>query len=152
MSGINWAVELKKIEREFDGLPPERSPDAQSARRGAERMAQQRRDAAGAAVGAWVRLLLVASLAGGLYFWPYARECGVGLFAYLGAELFIAAGALWVVMWTWRWHMAKTHGASLLMLVLALGLVGIQVLPRVGYAKVDAAHPPHWRCVASSPR
>jgi hypothetical protein len=30
--------------------------------------------------------------------------------------------------------------------LLALVLIGIQALPRVGYAKVDSAHPPQWRC------
>lgn len=149
MSGINWAVELKKIERQLDGLPPERSPEAQSARRGAERAAQQRREASGAAVGTWVRLLLVASLAGGLYFWPYARECGAGLFAYLGAEAILGAGALWVVAWTWRWRMPWTHALALMFVLLALGLIGAQVLPRVGYAKVDPTHPPGWRCVGA---
>jgi hypothetical protein len=149
MSGINWAVELKKIEREVDGLPPEPSPGALKARRAAELRAQQQQEARTAALGAWARLLLVMSLAVGLWFWPYARECGAGLFAYLGVEVLIATGALWVVSWTWRHRMPKTHGLSLLMVLLALVLIGIQALPRVGYAKVDSAHPPQWRCSAA---
>jgi hypothetical protein len=149
MSGINWAVELKKIEREVDGLPPEPSPGALKAKRAAEQRAEQRQEARAAALGAWARLLLVMSLAVGLSFWPYARECGAGLFAYVGVEGLIAAGALWVVAWTWRWRMPKTHGLSLLLVLLALALIGLQVLPRVGYAKVDSAHPPQWRCSAT---
>lgn len=151
MSGVNWNVELKKIEREFDGLPPEPSQGAVNARRAAERAAQQREEARAGAIGTWARLLLVAALAGALNFWPYARACGIGLFAYMGAETLIVAGALWVVAWTWRWRMVKTHGVALLLVTWALALIAIQVLPRIGYAKTDPVNPEQWRCVASGP-
>ena len=36
MSEIDWNVELRKIEREYDGLPPEPSANALRARRAAE--------------------------------------------------------------------------------------------------------------------
>lgn len=152
MSGVNWKVELAKIEREYDGLPPEPSPGALNAKRASERLAQLRQDAQTAAIGAWARLLLVAALAGALVFWPYARECGAGLFVYMGAEALIVAGALWVVTWTWRWRMAKTHGLALMMVLYALALIGAQVAPRVGYAKVNATHPQQWWCAAASSR
>jgi len=147
MSGINWNVELKKIEREFDGLPPVPSQGAVNARRAAERSAQQRKEAHAAAIGTWARLALVIGLAGALQFWPYARACGLGLYGYMGAELLIAAGGLWVVAWTWRWRMVWTHGVALLLVIAALALVAAEVLPRVGYA----AQPAQWRCAASIP-
>jgi hypothetical protein len=152
MSGLDWNVELRKIEREYDGLAPEPSPAALNAKRASERLAQLRQDAQAAAFGAWARLLLVAALASALGFWPYARECGAGLFAYMAAEALIVAGALWVVTWTWRWRMVKTHGLALMMVLYALALIGAQVAPRVGYAKVDAAHPQQWWCAAATSR
>lgn len=152
MSGVNWKVELAKIEREYDGLPPEPSAGALNAKRASERQAQLRQDAQTAAIGAWARLILVAALAVALVFWPYARDCGAGLFVYVGAEALIVAGALWVVAWTWRWRIAKTHGLALMLVLYALALIGAQVAPRVGYAKVDAAHPQQWSCAAASSR
>jgi hypothetical protein len=65
---------------------------------------------------------------------------------YIGSQALIMAGALWVISSTWRWRMARTHGLALIMLLWALGLIGMQVLPRIGYAKVDATRPPQWWC------
>jgi hypothetical protein len=152
MSDLDWNVELRKIEREYDGLAPLPSPAAVNAKRASERMAQLRQEAQAAAFGAWARLLLVVALAVALVFWPYARECGAGLFVYMGAQTLIVAGALWVVTWTWRWRMVKTHGLALMMALYALVLLGAQVAPRVGYAKVDPAHPQQWGCSATTSR
>ena len=147
MSDVNWDVELKKLERQLDGLPPEPSASERGSRRAAERRERDRQEATNAAFGASARLSLVAALTGALSFWPYARECGPGLFAYMGALTVIAAGALWVVAFTWRARMAKTHGLALIMVCGGLALIAAQVLPRAGYAKLDPAHPQQWRCV-----
>ncbi|MEX2154721.1 MAG: hypothetical protein WD825_15370 [Gemmatimonadaceae bacterium] len=146
MSDINWNAEVRKLEREFVGLPPEPTPGELNARRTAERRVKERQDAVNARIGATARLILVSALAGALYFWPYARACGAGLFAYLGVEALIPAGALWIVAFTWRHRMVKAHGLALLMLAGGLVLLAAQVLPRIGYAKVDAAHPQQWWC------
>jgi hypothetical protein len=150
MSDINWDVELRKLERQLDGLPPEPSSSQQNTRRAAERRTRQREDSQSAVIGASARVSLVAALAAALAFWPYARECGAGLFLYLGAQAVVAAGALWVVAFTWRTRMAKTHALALVMVVCGLALVAAQVLPRVGYANVDPSHPPRWRCSVAS--
>jgi hypothetical protein len=146
MSEIDWNVELRKVERAFDGLPPEPTPEELRAQRAAAQRARQRREESAVAFGAWARLLLVTALAGALYSWPYPRMCGPGLVAYLGAEALIVLGGLWVAVCTWRSRMAKTHGLALMMVLLGLGLLQADVLPRIGYAKVDAANPPRWRC------
>ena len=148
---VNWNVELKRLERELDGLPPQPSAAAVKARREADRRAQERQDARSAAMGAWARLLLVGALAGGMASWPYPRQCGVGLFAYVFAGVVIGAGSLWVVTLTWRWRMPRTHALALMMVLVSLVLVGAQVLPRVGYARVDPASPAHWRCRPVAP-
>jgi hypothetical protein len=146
MSGIDWNTELKKLERDFVGLPPEPSAASVKAKRDAERRAQERLDAAHAKVGAIVRLTLVGALAGSLYFWPYARTCGFGLYAFMAAEALIAAGALWIVTFTWRHRLARAHGVAFAMFIGALVLLAIEMLPRVGYAAVDAARPAQWGC------
>lgn len=148
MSEIDWNVELRKVERAFDGLPPEPTPEERRAQRAAEQQARQRREESAAVVGAWARLLLVTALVGALYSWPYPRVCGAGLFAYLGAESLVVVGGLWVAACTWRTRMAKTHILALTMVLLGLGLLQVEVLPRIGYAKVDDANPPQWSCAA----
>jgi hypothetical protein len=147
MSNIDWNAEVRRLEREFEGKAPEPTPAELNARRATQRRAQEREDAVNAAIGASARVVLVAALAGALYYWPYARACGVGLFAYMGAEALIATGALWVGAYTWRHRMAKTHGLALVMLLGGLVLLAAQVLPRIGYAKVDPVRPQQWRCV-----
>jgi hypothetical protein len=146
MSEINWNAELRKVERQFDGLPPEPTPEERREQRAAEQLAQERRDQDAAAVGAWARLLLVAALAGAIQVWPYPRECGPGLFVYVGAGAVIAAGGLWVAVYTWRGRMGKTHVLALTLALWGTALVAVEVLPRVGYARVDPTNPPQWWC------
>ena len=151
MTDINWSAEVRKLEREFSGLPPEPTAAELNARRATQRRAQQREEAVNATVGATGRVILVVALAGALYYWPYARVCGFGLFAFMGAEALIAAGALWIGAYSWRHHMAKTHGLALGILVAGFALLAAQVLPRIGYAKTDSGHPMTWSCAKAGP-
>ena len=146
MGDINWLTELRKIEREFDGLPPEPTPTELRARRTAEQRADRLRKERATLFGVLGRLILVMALAGAIVLWPYHRECGTGLFVYLGADGVIIIGGLWLVACTWRARMAKTHGAALILVLWGLMLIGQQILPRVGYAKTNAAQPPQWWC------
>ncbi len=148
MTEINWATELKKIEREYDGLPPEPTPAAMNAKRAAERREQERRQDQALRVGAWGRAVLVVALATAINFWPYFRDCGVGLFAYVGAEAMVVLSAGWLVTWSWRGRMARTHALALAMGLWGLAMITAETLPRIGYAKVDAANPPAWLCSA----
>jgi len=99
-------------------------------------------------LGVHARLLLVTVLAGAVVAWPYSRECGPGLFAFMGAEGMIVAGGLWLMACTWRSRMAKTHGVALVLVLWGLMLIGHQVLPRIGYAKTNPAKPARWVCAA----
>jgi len=146
MGEINWLTELRKIEREFDGLPPEPTPTERRARRAAEQHAEKLRKERATLLGVLARFLPVVGLAGAIVLWPYHRDCGTGLFAYLSAEGVIVIGGLWLVACTWRARMAKTHGVALILVLWGLLLIGQQILPRVGYAKTDAAHPAQWWC------
>ena len=142
----DWSTQLKKIEREFDGLPPEPSPAALKMQSEAERRAQERSVQRSALIGSMARLLLVLALGVALYMWPYARDCGTGLFGYLGVEAMMLIGGFWVAVTTWRARLAKTHTVSLLVMLASLTLIAAEVLPRVGYAKVDLKKPPAWFC------
>jgi cytochrome bd-type quinol oxidase subunit 2 len=146
MSEIDWSVELRKIEREFDGLPRELSPAEQRERREAEERARQSAQHAAAAFGAWVRLLLVVILAGAINFWPYAHACGPGLVAYMGAELVILAGGAWVAVRAWQRRTGAAHTVAFAMALWGCALLAAEVLPRIGYAKVDPLAPPSWSC------
>jgi hypothetical protein len=145
----DWSTKLKKIEREFQGLPPEPSPAFKKMQSEEERRAQERAKQRVAAIGAGARLVLVFALFGALAVWPYENACGSGLFGYLGAEAAIVAGGLWVAFTTWRARLAKMHTFSLLVTLVGLGLIAAEVLPRTGYAKIDPKHPPVFFCQES---
>jgi hypothetical protein len=142
----NWAVQLKKIEREFDGLPPVPSPAVQKMQTEAERRAKERVQQRTAMIGAGARLILVFALGAALGVWPYSRECGWGWFGYVGVEAVIAAGGIWVGFTTWRARLAKMHVLSLLIILTGLVLIAVEVLPRIGYAAIDPKHPPQLWC------
>jgi hypothetical protein len=142
----DWSTKLKKIEREFQGLPPEPSPAFKKMQSEEERRAQERAKQRVAAMGAGARLILVFALFGALTIWPYANDCGFGLFSYIGAEAAIVAGGLWVAFTTWRARLPKLHTLSLVIVLVGLILIAAEVLPRTGYASVDPKHPPQLWC------
>lgn len=146
MTAIDWNRELRKIEREFDGLPPEPSPARVRAQRAAEAREKQERRERAERHGAWARLALVLVLAITIGFWPYARSCGVGLMAYLSAESMVLVGGVWVTLCTWRLRMGATHTLAIALALWGLLLIGHQVLPRVGYPDAPVADASAWFC------
>ena len=145
MSEIDWNVMLRRIEREYDGLPPEPSSADLRAQKAAVLRARQEQRVAG--VGAWVRMLLVGALAASLYWWPNAHACGLDLATFLSAETMVVVGALWVASFTFRHHLAITHAFAVALLVAGLALVAVQVLPRAGYATFAGVRADGgWRC------
>ncbi|HMH84689.1 MAG TPA: hypothetical protein VK529_01995 [Gemmatimonadaceae bacterium] len=146
MAQDDWSVQLKKIEREFDGLPPEPSLAMKKLQSEEERRAQERVQQRAAMIGGGARLILVFALFAALIIWPYERACGVGFFEYLGVEVVIVVGGLWVAFTTWRYRLPKMHTLSLLIILTGLVLIATELLPRIGYAAVDPKHPPHFSC------
>lgn len=142
----DWSTQLKKIEREFEGLPPEPSAAYKKLQSEEERRAQERAQQRVAMFGGGARLILVFALFVALALWPYERGCGVGLFEYLGVELVIIVGGLWVAFTTWRHRLPKMHMLSLLGVLAGLILMATEILPRIGYAAVDSKHPPQFSC------
>ena len=145
MSEIDWNTELRKIEREFDGLPPLLTPEDLGMARKGQRRAQARPRQLQTAAGAAVRLGLVVALAVAINFWPYGRACGLGLTVFLGAEAALLLGALWTTVYTWRGRLPKAHVLAMVVVLWALVLIAAQVLPRVGYARTAA----EWVCGTS---
>lgn len=146
MSEIDWKTELRKVEREFQGLPPEPTAEELREWRLAEEREQRRRDELNGAMGAWTRLFLVIALAAGLYYWPYARACGLGLYGYVGAESAVIVGGLWVMIYSWRRRAGRAHMTAFVVALVGVALVGMEVLPRVGYAMPDPSRPAAWGC------
>lgn len=151
MADNDWSVKLKNIEREFEGLPPEPSPAFKKMQSEEERRAQERAQQRAAMFGASARLILVFALFGALTMWPYANECGLGLFGYVATEAVIVAGGLWVAFTTWRARLPKMHALSLLIALVGLILIAAEVLPRTGYAIIDPKNPPQLWCPETEP-
>lgn len=146
MADEDWSVQLKKIERQFDGLPPEPSPAFKKMQSEEERRAKERAQQRAAMFGAGARLVLVFALFAALVFWPYPNACGTGLFSYIGVEAVIVAGGIWVGITTWKYRLPKMHSLSLLIVLVGLGLIAAEVLPRTGYAAIDPKNPPLTWC------
>lgn len=142
----DWSAQLRKIEREFEGLPPEPSPAFKKLQSEEERRAQERGRQRVALFGVTARLLLVGAVAAALAFWPYPNDCGPGLAGFLATEAVIVVGGLWVAITTWRARLPRMHVLSLLITLGGLTLITAEVLPRVGYAAVDAKNPPRFSC------
>jgi hypothetical protein len=142
MAEIDWNTELKKIEREFNGLPPEPSPAQLRSQRLAEQRAQQRKTDRANAIGVFARLSLVGLLGAAINFWPYPRDCGAGLYGYMAAEGLIVTGGVWVAACTWRFRMPRVHIIAGLVVLAGLGLLEMEALPRIGYARATGV----WSC------
>ena len=150
MTVIDWNSELRRIEREFDGLPPEPTNAARRARRIDELRAREAAERRSALVGAGARLLLVVALVASIFWWPYASRCGFPLVALVAAQAMIVIGGLWVTVYTWQHHYAVAHAIALTLVVTGLTLVAIQVLPRTGRVRIDGVHATGWSCAAET--
>ena len=145
MSTKDWDSELKKIDRMLEGasdeaLLPAKSANTPEAR--AEAVAKQKSTST---LGVMARLLLAVMLGVGMVFWPYEARCGIGLAAYLASVGVVMAAGVWSSIWTWRHRSSRGHILSLLLILWGGVLGAIEILPRTGYAKPDAARV-SWAC------
>ena len=83
----------------------------------------------------WMQVILGGLLAGGMTQWPYAHNCGITLFLYLGAAGVVVVAGLWGALSSWRRKMGLAHTLALLVTLMGMALVAHEVLPRVGYAR-----------------
>ena len=148
---VDWNVELRRIERQFDGLPPEPSASVVKARKEREQRLREQVERRVAMISGGARLLLVASLVVALQWWPYGASCGPSLAGFLAAVSLVAVGGLWAGWYSWRHRLAIHHVLAMLLVVTGLALVAAQVLPRLGYATVVGVEATSWTCSVSSP-
>jgi hypothetical protein len=149
LSEINWAVELRKIEREFDGLPPEPSSIEQRQQRDAEEMEAEQSDYASASFGVYFRLTLVLCLGVCIVCWPYEMTCGFPLAGYMGAVVLMVIAGVWTASATFANRMPRSHLTAILVVVWGLILGAAQALPRIGYANPVPGRSTTWRCDAT---
>jgi hypothetical protein len=147
----NWDEELKKIDKQLEGMsdsalipaPAKGAPPAAKAAVAAQRENTR-------TWPAFLRLALATALAIGILFWPYPSRCGAGLAGYLAAVSVVTVGGLWSSVWTWRHRTARAHILSLALVAYGLILGAMEILPRTGYAKADATRPLGFSCAAST--
>jgi hypothetical protein len=147
---IDWATQLKKIERQFDGIPTPPTPAELRRQKEEERREQQRRRKREETAGAATRVMFVLFAGIAMNAWPYDRACGTGLYNYLAASGAIVLGGIWAVVGTWQHRTPKLHALALVALAWGLVLVMAQVLPRVGYVNAAPRNRPEWRCLRAN--
>ena len=151
MSDIDWNVELRKIERQFDGLPPERTRTQIRLQRIQEIVAKERFSVRLSLVGIWARLFLVAILAVSLFWWPYGHQCGFPLASFLLANAVVIVGGVALAVRTWRDRIGWVFGGSALCVVVAWTVMALHILPRLGYSPTGGTSA-GWSCAAISQR
>lgn len=163
MADRDWEKELAEIDRRIASTPDEAlAPTAPAARAPgktavpapgrpapaastAAPVPAHRRDWK-ATVGLLFRILLVGVVLAAAVVWPYETRCGGWLAAYLATIGVAALGGIWSAVAAWRHRAAFVHLLSLGVVVTAAVLAAMEVLPRVGYAMPDPAHPAMWVC------
>jgi hypothetical protein len=158
----DWDKELAKIDKQLASMSdeelvapaPARPALPATAGKGAPKPARASAAAPvenaplsrGAIFGLYARVGLAVALGIGMMFWPYDAKCGAGLSLYLGAVVAVLVSSTWSAIWSWRHRAARLHTLSLLLLTWGLILGGLEVLPKVGYAKPTLLHPATWAC------
>jgi hypothetical protein len=146
---VNWKVELRKIEREYDGKPaytPIRSRTQIRLQKVQEIIARGKFEERLEVVGVWARLVLVAALATSLYWWPYGHTCGFPLAAFLVSQIMVIVGGVSVAGIAWRGRMLRVFAGSAFFIVAAWTVIALHMFPRIGYSTIPNAHAT-WTCM-----
>ena len=147
VSDIDWNLELRKISREYDGLPPERSRTQLRLQKIQEIAAKDRFLERLALIGIWARLILIAALGVSLFWWPYGRGCGMPLAAYLFSNGIVIIGAVTLGMRAWRDRLPWVFLGSTACVALAWTVIALNVMPRLGYSPAGRTTA-GWSCAA----
>ena len=145
MSDIDWSVELRKIEREYDGLPPERTRTQIRLEKIREITAKERFQERLGVFGVLARMALVGALAVSLFWWPYRHDCGFPLAAFLASHLMVIVAGSALAVRTWRDRLAWPFGASILFAAIAWTVIAVHTLPRLGYPS-SMSSASGWSC------
>jgi hypothetical protein len=147
VSDIDWNLELRKIVREYDGLPAETSRTQLRLQKIQEIAAKDRFLERLSLIGIWVRLVLIAALGVSLFWWPYGRHCGIPLAAYLFSNGIVIIGAVALGVRGWRDRLPWVFIGSTACVALAWTVIALNVLPRLGYSPAGGANV-GWSCAA----
>src|SRR5262249_39137370 len=123
-----------KIEREYDGLPPERSRTQLRLQKIQEIAAKDRFYERLTLVGIWTRLILIAVLGLSLFWWPYGSHCGMPLTGYLLSNVVVIVGATILAAHGWRDRMLGLFLGSAGCALVAWTVIALNVVPRLGYS------------------
>ncbi|MCE9603106.1 MAG: hypothetical protein K8S21_12955 [Gemmatimonadetes bacterium] len=93
-------------------------------------------------LGVWLRTSAAAGLGAAVLYWPYAHDCGLYLHLYLGVIAAVLVSGGWASIMAWRSHVALAHLSALVVFFWGIVLAAEQVLPRIGYAAIEAT----WMC------
>lgn len=149
MSDIDWNVELRKIVREYDGLPAERSRTQIRLQKIQEIVARDRLSERLSLVGVWARLALVAGLTISLFWWPYGHGCGGPLAAFLLSNTMVIVGGVVLAVRAWRDRTAWLFAGSTACLLVAWTVIALHTLPRLGYSPAGGTSAA-WSCVRAA--
>lgn len=147
VNDINWNVEFRKITRELDGLPPERTRTQIRLERIQEIVAKDRLNERLVLIGIWARLVLITALVLSLFWWPYGHDCGFPLVAYLMSNAVVIVGGVALAVRSWRDRMVPVFVGSALCMAIAWTVLTLHVLPRLGYSPAGRISA-QWTCVA----
>ena len=92
------------------------------------------------AVWMWVGLGVALALA--MPFWPYPKACAWWLLLYLFAVAMVVVTGIWTARLTWVTRLGVAHMVALGIVFWGITLAAEETLPRIGYAKTEAA----WFC------
>jgi hypothetical protein len=144
----DWDQEMREVDRLLAKLPTH-EPHAAHAGAGGDPTAA--RSASGAIraersggewLGTWARVALGLLTGIGMTQWPYTHGCGLRLGFYLLGVIAVIVAGMWSSLSSWRRRMGLAHIFSQLLIIWGLVLAAREVLPRVGYSRMDAL----WLC------
>ena len=142
----DWEKEMAKIDRQLESVSDEALLPAKSAGSPTAKAQAVAVQKATSTFGVFLRLGLAVALGVAMLFWPYVNRCGIGLAAYLGATVVVAAAGVWSAVWTWRHRAGRGHVLALLLILWGVVLAAQEILPRTAYGRPDATHPAVWAC------
>jgi hypothetical protein len=145
MDHVNWNTELRKIVREYEGLPPERSRTQIRLQRIQEIVEKNRFNERLEAIGLYVRFGLVATLTVSLFWWPYGHQCGFPLAAFLLSNGMVIVGGAALALRTWQDRMLWPFAGSAFFVGVAWTVIALHAFPRFGYPELGSVHP-RWSC------
>jgi hypothetical protein len=90
-------------------------------------------------IGVWTRLVLVGALTVSLFWWPYGRDCGFGLVAFLASNAMAIVAGLSLTARTWRDRTPWPFTGALLFVAVAWTVIALHTLPRLRYPPSGAA-------------